>query len=39
MPGDVFEILQTNGINFMRFRLWNDPEEGYCNLTDVLWLA
>jgi len=22
---DVFEILRDNGVNFVRFRLWNDP--------------
>ncbi len=37
--GEVFEILSENGVNFVRFRLWNDPDEGYCNEADVLALA
>lgn len=36
---DVFKILAANGVNYVRFRLWNDPAEGYCNKADVLALA
>jgi arabinogalactan endo-1,4-beta-galactosidase len=38
-PGDVFAILSANGVNYVRFRVWNDPPEGYCNAADVLALA
>ena len=37
--GDVFAIMQANGVNYVRFRIWNDPPEGYCNEADVLELA
>lgn len=38
-PGDVFEILSANGVNYIRFRIWNNPPEGYCDEADVLALA
>ena len=38
-PGDVFEIMAENGVNYARFRIWNDPPEGYCNEENVLELA
>jgi arabinogalactan endo-1,4-beta-galactosidase len=38
-PGEVFEIMAANGVNYARFRIWNDPPEGYCNEADVLALA
>ena len=38
-PGEVFEIMAANGVNYARFRIWNDPAEGYCNEADVLALA
>lgn len=36
---DVFKILAANGVNYVRFRLWNNPAEGYCSKADVLALA
>ncbi|HSB00980.1 MAG TPA: arabinogalactan endo-1,4-beta-galactosidase [Anaerolineales bacterium] len=36
---DVFKILRANGVNYVRFRLWNNPAEGYCSKADVLALA
>lgn len=33
---DVFQILADNGVNYVRFRVWNNPTEGYCNKADVL---
>jgi arabinogalactan endo-1,4-beta-galactosidase len=38
-PGEFFQILRQNGINTVRLRLWRDPPEGDCSLTDVLVLA
>jgi arabinogalactan endo-1,4-beta-galactosidase len=26
-PSEVFEILSENGVNYIRFRIWNDPDE------------
>jgi arabinogalactan endo-1,4-beta-galactosidase len=37
--GEVFEILSENGVNYVRFRIWNEPPEGYCSEADVLELA
>jgi len=36
---DVFRILAANGVNYVRFRLWNDPPDGHANKTEVLALA
>ena len=36
---DVFEILAANGVNYVRFRLWNNPPDGHCDKTEVLALA
>jgi arabinogalactan endo-1,4-beta-galactosidase len=36
---DIFKILRANGVNYVRFRLWNNPPEGYCSKEDVLALA
>ncbi len=36
---DIFAILANNGVNYVRFRVWNNPADGYCNKNDVLALA
>ncbi len=36
---DVFKILAANGVNYVRFRVWNNPADGYCSKADVLALA
>ncbi len=36
---DVFQILAANGVTYVRFRIWNDPAEGFDNKADVLALA
>lgn len=36
---DVFNILASNGVNYVRLRVWVNPSEGYCNKADVLSLA
>ena len=36
---DIFVLLAANGVTHVRFRLWNNPADGYCNKADVLALA
>ena len=31
-PGDALEILQRNGLNYIRLRVWVDPADGYKRL-------
>jgi len=42
----LFYLLKDSGVNYVRLRLWNDPQEGdylygggNCNLTRVKWMA
>lgn len=37
--GDVFQILKKAGWNFVRFRVWNAPREGYCDIAHTLEMA
>jgi arabinogalactan endo-1,4-beta-galactosidase len=37
--GDCLAIMQGNGVNSIRLRIWNDPAHGYCNLERTLLLA
>lgn len=34
--GDCLDILKSTGINAVRFRIWVDPEGGWCSTEDVL---
>lgn len=41
---NVFELLKENGVNSIRLRLWNQPEnvpasKGYCNLEQTIHMA
>ena len=36
---DVFTILRKLGWNFVRFRVWNQPRDGYCDKAHTLALA
>lgn len=36
---DVFAILQKEGWNFVRFRVWNQPRGGWCDKEHTLALA
>ncbi len=41
---NVFALLQENGVNSIRLRLWNEPEnvpasKGYCNLEHTIKMA
>lgn len=41
---NIFELLQENGVNSIRLRLWNEPEnvsesKGYCNLYHTIKMA
>ncbi len=36
---DCLEILKGKGINALRFRVWVNPAEGYCNKKDVAYMA
>jgi arabinogalactan endo-1,4-beta-galactosidase len=38
-PTDPFEIMRKAGWNFVRFRVWNHPQGGYCDLSHTLDLA
>ncbi|MBN1230924.1 MAG: glycosyl hydrolase 53 family protein [Anaerolineales bacterium] len=38
-PGDFFKILADHGVSLARFRVWNNPENQYCNQDDVLTLS
>lgn len=38
-PADPLALLQQNGINAVRLRLWNNPAGGYSNIDDVIYLA
>lgn len=34
--GDCLDILRGLGVNTFRFRLWVDPADGYCSISDVV---
>ena len=36
---DVFQILADNGVNYVRFRVWNNPSDGYCGKADVMEMS
>lgn len=36
---DVIKFFRENGQNIVRFRLWYNPESGYCNLERTLKMA
>ena len=36
---DVFDILKSNGVNFVRLRIWNDPQNGISGRESVLTMA
>lgn len=41
---DVFHLLKENGVNSIRLRIWNEPENvpesgGYCNLEQTIAMA
>ncbi len=36
---DPFELLKKSGWNFVRFRVWNHPRDGYCDKEHTLALA
>ncbi|MFV0344006.1 MAG: arabinogalactan endo-beta-1,4-galactanase [Anaerocolumna sp.] len=41
---DVFDLLKENGVNSIRLRIWNEPEnvpqsKGYCNLDHTIKMA
>lgn len=41
---NIFELLQENGVNSIRLRIWNEPENipesgGYCNLQHTIEMA
>jgi arabinogalactan endo-1,4-beta-galactosidase len=36
---DVFDILKENGINYVRLRIWNDPNNGICGRDATLAMA
>ena len=36
---DPFAIMQKAGWNFVRFRIWNDPKNGFCDKAYTLKLA
>ena len=36
---DPLQILKDHNINFIRLRLWNNPPEGYNNLSKILLMA
>jgi len=38
-PGDAIQILKSNGMNCVRFRLWHTPANGWCNLSNTLVMA
>lgn len=36
---DCLDIMQGNGVNSIRLRIWNDPSGGFCNLERTLAIA
>ncbi len=38
-PGDALEILQSNGLNYIRLRVWVDPEDGFHTKERILPMA
>lgn len=43
-PIDPFVLIKKNGVNSVRLRIWNEPENlpesgGYCNLSDTIRMA
>lgn len=39
LPGDCLSILEANGINAIRLRVWNNPSSGFCNVERTLRMA
>ncbi|MCK6606033.1 MAG: glycosyl hydrolase 53 family protein [Ignavibacteriaceae bacterium] len=39
VPVDALAALKESGINTVRLRLWNNPQNGYSNMNDLLYLA
>lgn len=37
--GDCLDILKSKGINSIRFRVWVNPVNGWCNKNDVVTMA
>ena len=38
-PGDALEILQSNGLNYIRLRVWVDPADGFHTKERILPMA
>lgn len=43
-PIDAFDLIKKNGVNSIRLRIWNEPNNfpeshGYCNLQDTIAMA
>ncbi|NCC52245.1 MAG: hypothetical protein EOM20_13650 [Spartobacteria bacterium] len=38
-PGDLLQILMSNGLNAVRLRLWHTPADGWNNLSNTLVVA
>ena len=36
---DPFDLMKAAGWNFVRFRVWNEPKDGYCDKAHTLALA
>ncbi|MGV3616627.1 MAG: glycoside hydrolase family 53 protein [Fimbriimonas sp.] len=36
---DPFDLMKAAGWNFVRFRVWNEPKDGFCDKADTLRLA
>ncbi len=36
---DCISVLKSKGINSLRFRVWVDPENGWCGQADVVKMA
>jgi arabinogalactan endo-1,4-beta-galactosidase len=36
---DPFDLMRAAGWNFVRFRVWNDPKDGFCDKAHTLALA
>ena len=36
---DCLKILQEHGINALRFRVWVNPDNGWCGKKDVTYMA
>ncbi len=38
-PGDLFDLLASNGVNLVRLRLWHAPADGWNNITNTISMA